>query len=621
MKHTMIEVKKLDRSPHNARRTITAKAIDEMKASILAHGLMQNLVVTEADDGRYRVIAGGTRLEALRQLQDECKLPGDHAVPCQVAGDEHAMELSLAENTVRQAMHPADEFEAFAKLIDDGQTSEEVAERFGVSTRHVEQRLKLGRIAPELLAEYRAGNLTLDALMAFAITDDHRKQLEVYHGLQPWQTDDASEIRSLLTGEMAEASSKLGVFVGLEAYHAAGGTSRADLFGESIYLDDAELLHRLSADKLEAVRRELESEGWGWVEISPDRDWSFISECHRIHPQPQNVPQELLDCKTQIEAEIDEIQQALEDTESDELIDSCDQAEEKLSEIDEQIEAFAAYDPREMAHAGCYVSIDRDGSLSIEKGLVRKQDAKHLHLPGEARRSKPKGSMPQSLRRDLEAYRQQAAQIEIARHRLVALDLLVFTVARSLLGTARSGPLDAQFKRLRPSVKEATDAALQLDAIRLALPLAWLRLESEAEQFQAFTALSDVQKLDLLAYCVALTMTPQLATGNEGTAYELALSLTDARLESYWRPTRANYLGRITRDQLLAIGRDLLGSQWSQARARDKKGELADALERAFAEPDKLAVKPQQREQLAHWLPEGMSFGQPDAATSARKVA
>ena len=54
MEHTMIEVNKLETSPLNARRTAAKGALAELKASILAHGLMQNLVVTadaRADTG------------------------------------------------------------------------------------------------------------------------------------------------------------------------------------------------------------------------------------------------------------------------------------------------------------------------------------------------------------------------------------------------------------------------------------------------------------------------------------------------------------------------------------------------------------------------------------------
>src|SRR5262245_6327343 len=102
-----IEVMKRERSPPNLRRTDRAAALDEPKASSLAHGLMQNLVVTANGHGTYHVIAGGRRLEAICALMREGKLPADHAVPCQVVDEERAAELSLAENVVRVAMHPA----------------------------------------------------------------------------------------------------------------------------------------------------------------------------------------------------------------------------------------------------------------------------------------------------------------------------------------------------------------------------------------------------------------------------------------------------------------------------------------------------------------------------------
>src|SRR4051794_25929718 len=123
MTYQLIEIKKLEISPLNVRKT-TAKAGDEeLKASILAHGLMQNLIVVPGKKGRYQVIAGGRRLEALCALRAEGKLPTDHAVQCQIADAEQAEEVSLAENVVRQAMHPADEYEAFAALVEQGKNA------------------------------------------------------------------------------------------------------------------------------------------------------------------------------------------------------------------------------------------------------------------------------------------------------------------------------------------------------------------------------------------------------------------------------------------------------------------------------------------------------------------
>ncbi|MGV2336354.1 MAG UNVERIFIED_CONTAM: hypothetical protein LVR18_20350 [Planctomycetaceae bacterium] len=55
--------------------------------------------------------------------------------------------MSLAENVIRQAMHPADQFDAFASLIEQGKSAAEVASRFGVEESIVLKRMKLARVA------------------------------------------------------------------------------------------------------------------------------------------------------------------------------------------------------------------------------------------------------------------------------------------------------------------------------------------------------------------------------------------------------------------------------------------------------------------------------------------
>jgi ParB family chromosome partitioning protein len=77
-------------------------------------------------------------------------LPKDHAVPCKIVCAEEAAEISLAENIIRQAMHPADQFEAFKALVDEGMPIEDVAARFGVTPLVVQQRLKLANVSPVL---------------------------------------------------------------------------------------------------------------------------------------------------------------------------------------------------------------------------------------------------------------------------------------------------------------------------------------------------------------------------------------------------------------------------------------------------------------------------------------
>jgi ParB family chromosome partitioning protein len=407
MNHQLIEISKLSKSSLNARRTVANGTGDDLKVSILAHGLMHNLVVTDEGDGTYRVTDGARRLEALKALQKDGLLPDDYAVPCQVRSDSDALETSLAANTVRLSMHPADEFEAFARLAGAGQTPERIAERFGKTVRHVEQRLKLGNADPKLLKEYRAENLTLECLMAFTITDDRKRQMKVYRSLKESHSLHPRAIRAALTETMAEADSKLARFVGLGAYREAGGMTQSDLFSEAVYLENPQLLNDLAIAKLAAIRLELEAEGWGWMEVNPERDWSMISSCGRIHPQPGEIPAELALQRQAVERELYPIAEEADNVNDDQLYERQEAVEAKLAEIDRQIEALATYDPEHVRLAGCYVSIDHDGSLRIEKGLVRKQDIKRLARNDEPQEKKPKG-LSAMLIRDLEAYRPPA---------------------------------------------------------------------------------------------------------------------------------------------------------------------------------------------------------------------
>jgi ParB family transcriptional regulator, chromosome partitioning protein len=97
-----IPLDKLVKSPRNVRKTPPSEGAEaELRASIAAHGLQQNLVVAPASgEGVHEVIAGGRRLAALKALQAEGKLPADCVVPCFIR-TEDAAEISLAENMVR----------------------------------------------------------------------------------------------------------------------------------------------------------------------------------------------------------------------------------------------------------------------------------------------------------------------------------------------------------------------------------------------------------------------------------------------------------------------------------------------------------------------------------------
>ncbi len=308
-----IPLNKLELSPLNVRKTRSKATIESYAASIEAHGILQNFRVHPSESGLYGVVIGGTRLAALKLLLKRKKIAADYPVPCEIrpADDPTLTEVSLAENFVREAMHPADEFDAFRKLAGEGQGPETIAARFGVTPMVVRQRLKLAVVSPRLIAAYRKDEMTLDQLMAFTISDDHKQQEKVWKELPDWsrQRGDGAVIRAALTEQHVRADSKLAQFVGIEAYEQAGGAVLRDLFDDrgSGWLTDFALLNRMVSEKLETAAAPLRGENWKWVEILPDlsrHDTQQYARIHPVHAAPEPERQAEIDT---LQAEADAI--------------------------------------------------------------------------------------------------------------------------------------------------------------------------------------------------------------------------------------------------------------------------------------------------------------------------
>jgi ParB family transcriptional regulator, chromosome partitioning protein len=282
----LIPLTQLAPSPANVRKTYARTGIEGLAASIAVHGLLQNLQVRPSGKGDLlEVDAGGRRLAALTLLAKQKKIAPDHAVSCEVRDGDDATEISLAENEMREAMHPADQFEAFKKLADDGKGPEEIAARFGTTPKIVSQRLKLAVVSPKLVALYRKGDMTLDCLMAFTVSDDHRQQEKVWKALPEYARRRPDEIRDALTEKHVAADSKLAQFVGIEAYEKAGGAVLRDLFEDrNFWLTAPVLLNKLAADKLEQAAEAIRAEGWKSVEVSPDLTWEATKGFGRAQP-------------------------------------------------------------------------------------------------------------------------------------------------------------------------------------------------------------------------------------------------------------------------------------------------------------------------------------------------
>jgi ParB family transcriptional regulator, chromosome partitioning protein len=369
-----IPLDKLVPSPTNVRKTPATAAEDaELKASIRARGLKQNLVVHPAagEKSAHAVTAGGRRLKALQDLAAQGVIPADFKVPCLVEEPEAALDTSLTENRIRAALSPADEFVAMAALIDMGETAEAVATRFGVSERHVRQRLRLGKLALELLDAYRNGDISLDLVTAFTLgarSSGAARRVAPGQGqlLHPALYGAASVDPNRHPGR-----SDLGLFVGSTAYEAAGGTVTRDLFSadDEGFMDDAALVRRLAMEKLEQKAIELRS-SWAWTRAMLDPAYDFTEQYRRVRPQPGEVPPEIAGEIEHIEQRLAELQEIPEDDWADELITEAAQLEERHDELAESVEDLAVYSEKDRAVAGVIVTIGADGEFRLHEGLV-----------------------------------------------------------------------------------------------------------------------------------------------------------------------------------------------------------------------------------------------------------
>ena len=409
--------------------------------------------------------AGGRRLKALQELVAEGVIPADFRVPCLLEEPEAAVETSLMENRIRAALSPADEFVAMAALIDRGETVEAVATRFGVSKRHVRQRLRLGKLAPELLDAYRNGDISLDVVTAFTLGADHAAQLAVWNQLKEKSCIQPYTVRRLLTQTAVPLDSDLGLFVGSAAYEAAGGTVTRDLFSgdDEGFMDDAALVRRLAIEKLEQKAAELRTR-WAWTKAMLDPAYDFTAQYRRVRPLPAELPPEIAGEIERVEERLAELEETPEDEWSDALITEAAQIEERRDELAESVEDLAVYSEKDRAVAGVIVTIGDDGEFRLHEGLIEcsaisAEDGDNDETLGFAARpddeiSGPSPTAGQTIRKecgfsqllvdDLKAHRLQITRAHLAADFAVAFDLALYALCVDLFGRFgyRSHPLD-----------------------------------------------------------------------------------------------------------------------------------------------------------------------------------
>jgi ParB family chromosome partitioning protein len=622
-----IALDKLAASDANVRRIKAGVSVEDLAEDIARRGLLQSLSVRPLADGdaietgKFTVTAGGRRLAALKLLVKQKRLAKNAPVPCIMKTDGIEEEDSLAENTMREALHPLDQFRAFKNLRERGLSIDDIAARFFVGAQVVRQRLKLAAASPKLLDLYVAEELSLDQLMAFCVTEDHSRQEEVWDALSRSYDKGPYAIRRQLMQGAVRASDKRAQFVGIEAYEAAGGVVLRDLFNrdDGGWLQDAAVLDRLAREKLERAAEEIRAEGWKWSETAIDFPYGHTTGLRRLPGTQAPITEEE---QARNDAAVAEYNRLSEEHESaDELPEDVDL---RIAELEAEIAAVderpAIYEPTEIARAGVFVSIDHDGRLKVERGFVRPEDEARkeggsLAAAGEPRSGTQSGADDATVGAGMGADPASSAPIEeeietspklsgllvaeLSAHRTVAMRLgLASNPQAAFLAATHALALNAFYSASTHSCLDLSERSVTLGshAPGIGDSLAartlfesfgnWqMRLPADpADLWSWLLAQDESVRAELLALCVglsanALNMPWERRTSVLEHADRLAEHIAlDMRV--YWSATVQSYFGKVTKAHILAAVREAKGDEMAEMISHLKKADMAAEADR-----------------------------------------
>ncbi|KRW97733.1 ParB/RepB/Spo0J family partition protein [Paracoccus sp. MKU1] len=656
-----IPFNKLILSQSNVRRIKAGVSIEELSQDIARRGLLQGLNVRPvvnadgAETGMFEIPAGGRRYRALELLVKAKRLTRTAPVPCIVreAGSTIlAEDDSLAENIQRAPLHPLDQYRAFQDMRTKGMSEEEIAAAFFVSAHVVKQRLRLAAVAPSLLDLYAEDGLTLEQLMAFTVNPDHARQEQVWEAIKDSWSKEPHQIRRMLTETTVRASDKRAQFVGFEAYEAAGGIVLNDLFqsDDGGWLQDVALLDQLTDDKLKSEAEVIAAEGWKWVDARVEVPYGYGHGLRRLIGATTPLTEEEQASFDALTAEYEALEAEYAEAEQ-----YPDEVDERVGEIETALAAFedrpVIYDPAEIAQAGVFLSIDREGRLSVDRGYVRPEDEKPVTVDSEedSEGVDPDGvsssapavqravitvggqpaepdeeddvikPLPERLVAELTAHRTLALHDALANNPHVAMTALLHRLVMERYhysapgGCLEVGVRHHFFSSQGTDLKDSPSAK-SIEA-RYEDWKADLPTDDDA-LWDWIAALDDASRMALLAHCIAygvnaLYERPNPFSGNGISQHGLERRLAQAdRLAratgldmvetAGWRPTVENYLGRVTKTRILEAVREGAGERAASLIEHLKKGDMAKEAERLLADTG--------------WLPEPLRLFDPEQA-------
>jgi ParB family transcriptional regulator, chromosome partitioning protein len=151
-----VKLTELRPNPYQPRKVFQSDAIEELKQSILTHGILQPIIVRKSIKG-YEIVVGERRFRASKEA-------GLKTIPAVVRKltEQQMMELALLENLQREDLTPIEEAIAYEKLMDElNLTQEQLASRLGKSRPHIANYVRLLTLPSRVQDMITTGTLSM----------------------------------------------------------------------------------------------------------------------------------------------------------------------------------------------------------------------------------------------------------------------------------------------------------------------------------------------------------------------------------------------------------------------------------------------------------------------------
>ena len=169
-----LDIDLLTPNPRQPRTFFEEHALEELAQSIRSNGVIQPILVRRVDQ-RYEIIAGERRWRAA-QRAGLLKVP----VVIRQIDDAHVLQVALIENIQREDLNPIEEAQAYRRLADDMQMSQDaIAAAVGKERATVTNYLRLLRLPAEVKNDVASASLTMGHARALLSLPDEQAQRRV----------------------------------------------------------------------------------------------------------------------------------------------------------------------------------------------------------------------------------------------------------------------------------------------------------------------------------------------------------------------------------------------------------------------------------------------------------